>query len=398
MTELEALKHPGFRLYYLGAVAAMNGSWMFRVLLSWAAWDITHSPKYVGVVAAASLLPVAITGPLFGALTDRTHLPRIYLQVALSLLACPAVFLLLVVTGGLTAQPLLLLSLGFGIVMSAHHPVRQSMGPRLAPASAVSSVITLSALNFNTGRLISPAIGGLLIASVGLAMTAAISVVLFVPSITVAPVLTPRAVEKQASAGSFMADLVDGLRQGWVRWPIRRTLMLSVLALGPVRAIGEILSLIADGQFSQGAEGFGLLISGLGGGALVAGLVQLSIGRHLMRRVGLRFGIIALGFAAASAMVLVPTFARALILAPVLGFASSFVGVSLQIGLQARLEDELRGRIMSLWMMGFTLSTSILSVVITAVAEIVGLPVAVLSVQTLAAIGVILVALNWGRD
>jgi uncharacterized membrane protein (Fun14 family) len=53
---------------------------------------------------------------------------------------------------------------------------------------------------------------------------------------------------------------------------------------------------------------------------------------------------------------------------------------------------------MSLWMMGFTLSTSILSVVITAVAEIVGLPVAVLSVQTLAAIGVILVALNWGRD
>ena len=108
----------------------------------------------------------------------------------------------------------------------------------------------------------------------------------------------------------------------------------------------------------------------------------------------MRFGVIAVGFVATAALTLAPGFTLALALAPIVGFAGTYVGVSLQIGIQSRLEDELRGRIMSLWMVSITLSTSALSFLVSAVSELFGLGPTTLTMLLVAAAAVAALALS----
>lgn len=394
MSGANALSYPGFRRYYLGSIAGMNASWIFRVLLSWSTWEQTHSPSFVGIVAAASLLPVALFGPFFGALADRSNILRAFRLVLLGVLACPTVFLGLSVVGWLTPLTLLGLSGMFGVAMSAYHPVRQSLGPRLVDAKDVGSVVALAALNFNLGRLLSPAIGGVLIGQIGLSYTAFISLVFFLPNILVASSLSPRPHAANRKRSGYLEDLREGLRVAWGRWPIRYSLLLSVFALGPLRATTELLSLIADGTFGKGVEGLGLLTSAVGLGAFLAAAFQVLASRVLLRRGALRYGVIALGFLCGAVMVLAPSFKLALLVAPILGFAGTYIGVSLQIGLQARLEDGLRGRVMSLWMLSMTLSTSVLAILISAASELFGLGASTVGLFSLC-VGIIVLIALW---
>ena len=394
MSDATAFSSPAFRRYFVGAVLGVNGNWIFRVLLSWLAWDTTGSATFVGIVAAASLAPVAFTAPFFGALTDRTPILTAYTWVSLGLLFCPTALLVLLLSGGLAPAPLLGIALLFGMVISAYQPVRQSLGPRLVDPPLISSVVALAALNFNVGRVISPAIGGFLIGALGTTPTAAISALFFLPNLIIGPTLRPREVARRAEPTTYLADLLEGLREAWARWPVRRSLLLTVIALGPIRAITEILALIADGRFGRGAEGLGLLTSSVGAGALLAALFQVLAGKRLARMPAMRFGVIAMGFVATAALTLAPGFTLALALAPIVGFAGTYVGVSLQIGIQSRLEDELRGRIMSLWMVSITLSTSALSFLVSAVSELFGLGPTTLTMLLVAAAAVAALALS----
>lgn len=391
MTET-ALSVPMFRRYYIGAVAGVNGMWIFRVLLSWLAWDLTGSPPFVGLVAAASLLPVAVAGPIMGAITDRADIRRAFLWVSSGLLISPVLLLGVMAAGVLSPAIVLGLALIFGVVMALYHPVRQSLGPRLVERPLIGSVVALSALNFNIGRTLAPAVGGVLIARAGIEATAAVTVVLFLPNLILQAGLRPRQ-PKQRARTALLADFLDGLRHALGPGPIKAVLILSVVGLGPVRAVMELLSMIADGRFDLGAEGLGVMTSAVGGGALVAAVVQVAGGASLLSRGWVRWGALVLGFAGVLATTWAPVFPMALGAAALAGFCNTFIGVGLQIGLQSGLEDHLRGRIMSLWMLAVTASTSGMAVLLSLAANLWGLDAATLVLLVVCA-GI---AVIWGR-
>jgi predicted MFS family arabinose efflux permease len=397
MSGLSALANPRFRLYYIGAIAGVNGNWIFRVLLAWLAWDVTHNPSFVGLIAASSLAPVALTTPFFGALADRMDILKAYRIVLMGMLVAPSALLFLMYFDQLAALPLLGIAITFGVMLSAYQPVRQSLGPRLVDPPEISSVIALGSLNFNVGRLLSPAIGGVLIGEYGTMTAAVVSIIMFLPAVLIAPTLRPRERALKIAPTSYLTDLREGIRVGWQEIPVRRSLLLTVLALGPVRAVTEILALIADGAFERGATGLGLLTSAVGAGALLAAVFLVAAGPRLARMRALRYGVIAMGFAATIALALAPTFPLAIAAAVPMGFTGTYVGVSLQIGMQARLPDELRGRIMSLWLLSVTLSTSALSLTISALSEWAGIGGAVTSVIVIAALLVTFVVVRFSR-
>ncbi|WP_298495142.1 MFS transporter [uncultured Maritimibacter sp.] len=368
-----ALAYPAFRRYYIGAVCGTNGGWITRILLSWLAWDLTRSATFVGVIAMTSLLPVAFFGPIFGAIVDRMSIRVAMARVAMFLVTIPAILLVLVWAGVLTPLTLFLLAATFGTVMSAYHPIRQSLGPRLVEPPAIGSVVALGALNFNVGRLFAPAVGGAMIGAWGVIPAAVLGVLMALPNALIARTLEPREHGVRAEGG-FRADLAEGFRVVWQRWPIRRSILLAVAALGLIRGIAEILTLVADGQFGMGARGLGLLTSAVGGGALVAAVFQIFAGERLLRQRGLRFAVIAVGFAGVLGMAHAPNFAFAMVAATLVGFTSTYVGVSLQIGLQARLEDELRGRVMSIWMLANTAATALAAFALSGLTDWIGLP------------------------
>lgn len=388
-----AFAYPAFRRYYVGAVTGTNGGWITRILLSWLAWDLTHSPTFVGIIAASSLLPVAIIGPFFGTLADRMSVRVAYRRVTAALLAVPILIATLLWLGWLTPIPLFAVALCFGTVMSAYHPVRQSLGPRLVERPAIGAVVALGALNFNIGRLLAPALGGMMISEFGTFATSLVGIALAIPNAVIAPTLSPREGD-HSGHGRMIDDLKQGFAVAWSRWPIRRSILLVVAVMGLTRGFSEILALVADGIFERGATGFGLLTSVVGGGALVAALFQVVAGNQLVRKRSLRFAIMWVGFASALAIVHAPSFEIALIPAATLGFASTYVGVSLQIGVQARLEDEYRGRVMSIWMLAGTASTSALAFAISTVTEWLGMPVATTIFVALCAIATLLI---WTR-
>lgn len=383
-----ALAYPEFRRFYIGAVCGTNGGWISRILMSWLAWDLTHSPTFVGVIAATSMLPIAIFGPVFGALIDRMSTRLAFQRVTLALLAVPVVIAALLAAGWLTAVPLFFVALAFGIVMSAYHPVRQSLGPRLVERPAIGSVVALAALNFNIGRLLAPALGGAMIASFGTFPTALVGVVLALPNALIAPTLRPREGDHE-SHGALLTDLAEGFRVVWERWAIRRSILLAIAALGLMRGISEILALVADGMFGRGATGLGLLTSAVGGGALVAAVFQVVAGNRLLRYRPLRFAVIWCGLLGTLGLVHAPSFEWTLPAASLVGFAATFVGVSLQIGVQSRLEDELRGRVMSIWMLANTASTSALAFGLSGLTEWIGLPAATTAVVIVASLAVV---------
>lgn len=382
-----AFAYPAFRRYYTGAVLGTNGGWIVRILLSWLAWDLTKSPTFVGAVAAASLLPVAIVGPIFGAIVDRMSVKTAMIRVALALFLVPMLLLTAIATDSLSPPLLFVLAMIFGIVMSAYHPVRQSLGPRLVEQPAIASVVSLAALNFNIGRLLAPAIGGAIIAKWGILPTAILAVVMMFPNALIAPTLTPRQ-GKPREPKSLARDLAQGFQVAWQRPDIRRPILIAVAALGLIRGISEILALIADGLFMQGAQGLGLLTSAVGGGALIAAIVQVWSGNRYVNMRGLRLVLIGVGFMGTMGLVHAPSFGWSLAAAPLVGFSSTWVGVSLQIGMQNRLEDELRGRVMSIWMLSNTASVSILAFLISALTEWIGMPAATTIVTVFAALAV----------
>ncbi len=383
-----ALSYPEFRRFYIGAVCGTNGGWISRILMAWLAWDLTGSATFVGLIALTSLLPVALFGPIFGTMIDRMSARVAFQRTALALLAIPLVFAVLLGLGWLTAVPLFFLSLAFGIIMSAYHPVRQSLGPRLVERPAIGSVVALAALNFNIGRLLAPALGGAMIAEFGTFATAFLGIALAVPNAVIAPTLKPRE-DDHSSHGAMLEDLKAGFRAVWDRWAIRRSILLAVAALGLIRGIAEILALVADGIFEQGATGLGFLTSAVGGGALVAAVFQVVAGNRLVRNRPLRFAVIWVGFAGVLGLVHAPSFLWTLIPGALVGFSSTFVGVSLQIGVQARLEDAMRGRVMSIWMLANTASTALLAFGLSLLTEWLGLPVSTTLAVALAGVAVI---------
>ncbi len=388
MNNLSVLRRQQFRRYYLSSIAGVNGMWIFRVLMSWSAWDISGSAKFVGLIAALSLLPVAFAGPFFGTLIDRISIRKSFVAVSLALMFCPAIFVLLSLAGTLGVSALMALALFFGFAVSAYHPVRQSIGPRLVDGPEVGAVVALSALNFNIGRMVSPVIGGLVIASAGNTITGAIAIVLFLPNLLIIAGLAPRDLPARRQ-GRFIAELMEGAREVHLRKTAWQAMLVASLGLAPIRALTEILPILADGVFGRGVQGLGLLTSCIGAGALVAAALQVVAGHRLIARPILPWLVLALGFLGTSAMVWLPNFTAVAAASTLNGFASAFLAVRLQTSLQSDLPDTLRGRVMSLWMLAVTLSTSILAFVISAGSELIGLAQSVTLFQAIGLVGLL---------
>jgi MFS family permease len=376
--QLTALKVPQFRSYFTAAVGAVNASWVFRIILSWEAWEMTGRPAYSGIVAAASLLPIAVAGPFFGVLADRVDILRAYRLVNLGLMLMAGAFLALSLAGWLTPTVLLGVALCFGTALAAYHPVRQSIAPRLVQSGDIPSVVALTALNFNFARLACPAIAGLLIAQVGVEAAAFVSILLFLPAQIAARRLAPRGNGRLGRPTRFLADFRGGVRAVAASAWRRLAVLLAITAIGPLRGMQELLSVVADGRFGRGVEGLGLLGSAVGGGALVSVLAHILLPARSPRVVRAGIGVsVAAGFAAAQVIAHTGLFPLAVAATAVTGFCTTFLAVEMQVTLQTGLDDAVRGRVMSLWMLSVTFATSLSASGIGALADLASLDWAV---------------------
>jgi len=350
---LVALQYRDFRIYALGNLFALNGLWIQRVTIGWLAWQLTGSAAYVGLIAFLSFAPTIVTGPFFGVLADRVRLKPAALlaQIVLTLMAIT--LFASYQAGWLGTGVLAVYSTVAGVVSSAYNPVRMSLAPRLVPRGAVASVVTLTAINFNLARLFGPAIGGVLIAQYGVGPTLLAQFLCNLPFVVALAKLSPhQQITPASGAEPFLSAMRAGLSYSFRNRLIRQAILTTGIFAFVIRGVLEILPVLADGVFDKGAAGLGLLTSAAGAGALLAGLTKAFLPAQAAGRLP-RFALLA----GVVGIVLVPVLGAAgdwLVTAALvsgLGFTSSISAISMQTAIQIELSDELRGRVMSLWIM-----------------------------------------------
>jgi predicted MFS family arabinose efflux permease len=321
-----------------------------KVAVDWLAWELTHSPVWVGILAFCNLAPSVIISPFAGAVADR--MDRIRLTVATQLFTAThaATLATLTLTGVIRIEYIAMLEVLLGSVQAFAQPARQSLVPGMVPRSELPGAVALNSLCYNLARSIGPGIGGLIVAFWGVvpAMLVNCAGYLFA-SVTLPQLrLDPAQRRGHAPTGSVLREALDGILYV-ARHPGMGPLFLFATVLGVlVRPVPEMLPPYVDQLFNQGPRGLATLASTMGLAALAGGTFVALHGRLSgLSRIAIGGGLLVV--IATAAFVATHSFTIAVICAAVMGGATTMHGIAAQTLIQSATAGQMIGRVISFW-------------------------------------------------
>jgi len=371
-----ALQSKDFVHYTAGNTSAMTAIWINRVIIGWLGWEMTLSAGWVGLLAFFLFGPTLIASPMFGVLIDRMDARKAGLISQTTLAITILVLLILQLTGTLTIWGLAVTSLAIGIITSADRTVRFVLVPRIVDKDALANAVSIHGINFNTARLIGPAIGGLLIDIYGTDVATMVNLVMGLPSIYILTQLKVR--ERNTPKGKkkpFFLEMLDGAIHAFSLPIVREAMILTTVLSLTARGVIEILPAIADGVYGRGASGLGQMLAAAGAGALLAA-IMITIRRSGSSKRGIPVWARISTSAGLIAMILLGIFQYwplAMGLITVLGFCITNTGVDLQASIQLELGDDFRARVMSLWIVLVIGGAALSSIMLGLIADLVGM-------------------------
>lgn len=384
-----ALRSRDFVIFTAGNFSATNAIWINRVIVGWLAWQLTGLASSVGFLSFLLFAPTIVSSPLFGVILDRVDVRRAaILSQSILIVALTALFVLYA-SGILTIWLLAIVALIIGFTASADRTIRFVLVPRIVEKEALANAVAIHGINFNTARLIGPAIGGLLIEWAGTGAAILLNLAMVVPFLTVLFLITLRGREApRGKRRNFLAEIADGARYAMRHPIIREAMILSAFISITVRGILEILPAVADGEFHRGAQGLGQMLAVSGAGALVAATfvalrrsgpsrAEVSMAVYLSI-VGCVVGTVILGLTGSWYVALAMVF--------LLGGSLTINGIDLQATLQIALDDAYRGRVMGLWIVLVIGGAAINAIAIGFLADIFGMSAALVATGTACAL------------
>ena len=369
---MRAFRHREFRLFFIGALASNTGNWLQNLAVPFVLFELTGKSLWVGLAGFAQFFPAFVLGPLGGSLADRMdrrHL-LLFTQVAMAVSA----FLLWASWAGGWRNPWLILGITAltGVFSGLMIPSWQAFVPSLVPKSDLASAITLNSTQFNASRAVGPALAGLLLATTGAGSAFFLNGVSFVAVIAVIWMIRPKTSDpaKRTTEGVF-----KGFRSalGYIR--VRTGILVSMGCAMLVAFFGNPITqftvVFAEDVYQAGPRVLGILAAAVGIGAvLVAPALSTwdtRIPRSMVVRWSLPFYALAvIGFGAA------PNWPLGLFALLCVGAGFLAVIASTNTAVQLIVADNMRGRVMSARVMGFTLAFPVGSLIQGALADLWG--------------------------
>ena len=351
-----SLKVPNYRLYMTGQSISLVGTWMQMTAQSWLVLTLTHSSTALGLVVALQALPVLLFGPYGGVVADRADKQRlmVFLQSAMGVQAL--VLGLLTVFGAVRFWEVCALAVVLGMNNAFENAVRQSFVREMVGRDELRNAITLNSVMVNAARAVGPAVGGVLIAAVGIGVCFLFNAASFVAVVTSLLRMDRAALQPSPPTPRARGQLREGLRYAAAMPTI--AIPLAMMSLVGLLAYEFQVSLpvFVERTFHGGSVAFGLMTSAMGLGAVVGGLFTAARGRT-----GLRPMIIAsAGFGVSMlAAAYAPVFALSCAVMLLVGWASvSFIAIG-NSTIQLTSDPEKRGRMIALWQVAFQGTTPI---------------------------------------
>ena len=351
-----ALAIANFRLFFFGQSTSLIGTWMQSVAQSWLVFTVTHSAAAIGFVLALQTLPVLLLAPYGGVIADRVDKRR-FLIVLQSLMGVQALVLgILVVTHSVMFWEICVLALVLGLNNCFETPTRQAFMLEMVGSEHLRNAVSLNSTMVNAARVVGPAVAGLLIATVGVGVCFLINAVSFVAVVYSLTSMNPKALRPspptQRARGQLRAGLryVGGEPRLWV--PLLMAGIVGMLAW----EFQVTLPVVAKQTFGGNAATYGFLTAAMGFGAVIGGLFTATRGRTGLRTMTFA----ATGFGVGMLCVaLAPTLVIGFVAMAVTGFAAICFMATGNATLQLEATPSMRGRVMSLWAVGFMGSTPI---------------------------------------
>jgi MFS family permease len=351
-----ALAIPNYRRYLSGQSVSLIGTWMQMTAQAWLVLTLSNSPSALGVIIALQTLPVLVLGPYGGVIADRVNKLRliIALQTVMGVLAL--ILGLLTVTGAVRLWHVGVLAALLGLNNAFENPARQSFMLEMVGRDSLRTAVSLNSTMVNLARVVGPAVGGVLIASVGIGVCFLINAASFTVVIWTLLHLDRSAISPSPPLTRAGGQLREGLRYVARTPELAIPLLMMALAGVFVYEFQVTLPVMAREALDQGAEGFGLMTAAMGIGAVGGGLVVAARGKTGLRpmvRHAATFGVVLLLAAAA------PNLTLALIALVLVGWCSISFMATGNTTLQLAAAPDMRGRVMSLWFVAFQGSTPI---------------------------------------
>ncbi|MBS0208055.1 MAG: MFS transporter [Planctomycetes bacterium] len=357
-----ALAHRNFRLFFAGQSISLIGTWMQQVALAWVVYLLTRDQTagnqdvaayWLGIIGFLSQIPAFFLAPVAGVLVDRWNRHRLIL--ATQTLAMLQAFAVAALTGTDTISIGWIMALSFllGVVNAVDMPARQAFLSEMVDNKAdLSNAISLNSSMFNAARLVGPALAAVLLELVGATICFALNAVSYLAVLgSLLQIHVPRR-HLQVKPAGLMHGLREGFGYAFGFPPIRTILLMIGIVSVAATTYNTLLPLVATQMLGGGSGTFGLLTIASGIGALTGAV-------FLASRLSVRglFGWIRLTPVLLSAALLVlassqwlPVSFLALV---AVGFAMMVHLGSSNIVLQTIVDEDKRGRVMSLYAMAF---------------------------------------------
>ncbi|MCX6355527.1 MAG: MFS transporter [Candidatus Aureabacteria bacterium] len=352
-TTFRALRLRNYRLFFGGQGVSLIGTWMQQIAMSWLVYRMTDSAFLLGAVAFCTQIPSFLLSPLTGVLADRWDRRAILVVTQTISMVQAFVLALLIFTGVIAVWHIIVLGVLIGCVNAFDIPARHSFViDMVEKKEMLGNAIALNSFMFNAARLIGPSIAGVLIASLGEGVCFFLNGVsfIFVILALLAMQIVPR--KMQPRTGNLIEELREGVSYAFGFPPIRAILMLisAISLMGMSYAV--LMPVFARDVLGGGPRTLGTLMASAGVGALI-GTLYLASQKDVL---ALRWTLPA-STAIFGAGLIAFSFSRLLPLSILLLFIAGF-GLIVQMAmsntiLQMIVDDDKRGRVMSLYTMAF---------------------------------------------
>ena len=370
-----ALRYRNYRLFFWGQLVSLIGTWMQQTAMSWFVYEITNSKFLLGAVAAIGSAPMMLFSIWGGSLADLHPKRSILVATQTAQMICAFLLAIGIWAGFANATFIMIIAGLNGVAMGFDMPARQAFTVEMTSREDLLNAISLNSSIVNGARVVGPSLAGLLIHAVGVPLCFFVNGVSFVA--VIAGLLMMRLPPFQRSI-----DIVSPAEHAWngivysFQHPRVRTILMLFLAVGIFGwSYMVVMPAFARDVLGRGADGFGILMSASGTGALVGALVVATFGHRIKPR-QLALGGVWLFSIALLAFSFARNFHVALGFLFVAGFGMLLFFSTTNTVLQTIVPDDMRGRVMGVWSLIFGAMIPLGSLEAGAVANWFGTPIA----------------------
>ncbi|MBW8896118.1 MAG: MFS transporter [Acidobacteria bacterium] len=349
---LRALRSRNYRLFVVGQLISLVGTWMQSVAQSWLIYRLTGSAALLGLIGFAGQIPIFVLAPLGGLLADRLNRHRVLIATQTIMMVLAFALAALTLGGIVREWQIFVLASLLGVVNAFDIPTRQAFLAETVSRDDIVNAIALNSSMLNGARIVGPAIAGLVVAAFGEGWCFLLNAISYLAVIGALLMMHVEQVPHPGAHVSAWESIIEGFVYSWNTEPVRALLLL----LGLVSLMGMpysvLMPVIASSVLGGGPNAYGVLMAASGVGAL-AGAALLTL-RQNVRGLGRWVAVSAVSF---GITLIAFSFSRALWLSTALlvpaGFFMMVEMAASNTLIQSMIPNRLRGRVMSVYSMMF---------------------------------------------